>query len=339
MADIQSGDSPAGAGDARGTKTGPPARRRRWPRIALPLLTSLAVLLGTVAAGGFVYVNHVVGSIPRIHVKFLAQQTGARGGMTVLLTSREVGPTGAQSGTEPEETGLIMLLHLNADGRTGGVVSIPPQTEVRVPGHGRDQLGEVMAIGGPSLLVETVHELTGVPISHYVRIDFNQVDAVVDALRGVTVTLPATTVSFGHVFHKGPNRLYGLTALYYARQPSLSEEGRVLRQSSLIRAVIEKLARENLMTSPVTMVHVLKALARMLAVDSDFTNFEIERLAFRGRSVVRAGTFIVTPTEVIDGVVVPVPVESSQLWAAIYHDSLAAFAREYPDTVTPIAVP
>ena len=43
------------------------------------------------------------------------------------------------------------------------------------------------------------------------------------------------------MFHIGVNHLNGVTALEYARQPSLSEEGRVLRQQSLMRAVIHKL--------------------------------------------------------------------------------------------------
>ena len=90
------------------------------------------------------------------------------------------------------DAGLIMLVHINADKTAGGAVSIPPQTAVGVPGHGEMQIGSVIAVGGPSLLTETVHNLTGVPIDRYVRIDFYHVASVVDALGGVPVAPVAT---------------------------------------------------------------------------------------------------------------------------------------------------
>jgi len=55
------------------------------------------------------------------------------------------------------------------------------------------QLSNVVAVVVPRWLTETVHNLTGVPINHYARIDFNHVASMVDALGGVSVTLPGTT--------------------------------------------------------------------------------------------------------------------------------------------------
>jgi len=54
-------------------------------------LASATVLLGAAAAGTFIYVNHEVGSIPRVPVKFLAQEDPADG-MNILLTGDQVGP-------------------------------------------------------------------------------------------------------------------------------------------------------------------------------------------------------------------------------------------------------
>ncbi len=50
----------------------------------------------------------------------------------------------------------MMLLHINANGKAGGAVSIPTQTMVNVPGYGEMQLQNVVAVGGPSLFVEKV---------------------------------------------------------------------------------------------------------------------------------------------------------------------------------------
>jgi len=338
MADtLRSGDL-ATADDRLGANGVPPRRRRRGLRIALLSLASVTVLLGALAASAFVYVNHVVGSIPRIPVKFLAQDEPWQG-MTILLTDAQDGPTGLSSATQTSgETGLIMLLHINADHKAGDAVSIPPQTMVKVPGHGAMQLQDVAAAGGPSLLVETLNGLTHVPINHYARIDFTHVASMVDAVGGVLVTLPEASESFGHVFNAGVNLIDGAEALDYTRDPLLTEQGRVLRQSSLTRAIFERLGSEQLLTNPLTMTHVLNSLLRMLTVDSDFSNSQIESLATDlGGLTGSEGTYVTAPTRVIDGFVLLKHGESRDLWSAIKRGSIAAFARKYPATVTPAA--
>jgi LCP family protein required for cell wall assembly len=341
MADtLRSGDL-AAADDGLGTQGVPAKRRRRGLRITLLSLASVIVLIGAVAAGSFAYINHVVGSIPRISVKFLAQENPSDG-MTILLTDAQVGPTGlspAQAGGETSgETGLIMLLHINAGGKAGGAVSIPPQAMVNVPGRGEMQLQYVVAVGGPSLLVETINHLTGVPINHFARLDFTHVVSMVNAEGGVSVTLPKATEIFGHLFHAGVNQVDGTEALDYARDPSLTETGRVLRQQSLTRAILDKLGNKHLLINPLTMNRVLNALMGMLTVDSNFSNSQVESLATDlGNMTGGAGTFVTAPARVTDGSVVLRPAESSDLWSAINGGSIAAFAKKYPDTVTPAA--
>lgn len=322
-----------------------PANRpkRRVKRIVLVSLTSLVVLIGAVAAGGYAYLNHMVGSIPRVPVQFdrleAAGQTlgGApSGGMTVLITGAGIGPTG--SSNPLGASGLIMLLHIDADDQAGGVVSIPPQAIVSIPGHGRTEIENALNYGGPSLLVQTVEDLTHLQIDHYARIDFAHVANMVDAVGGVNVILPETTSSFGHTFSAGPNHLDGLTALYYARQPSLTQEGRVLRQQSLIRAVLRKLANHHLLTNPVTMYRVLNALIGMLTVDSNFTDGELGQLATElSRLSGHDGTFVTAPVHMVGGTVHLDGAISHRLWLAIGQDAIAGFAQQYPFTVTPVA--
>ena len=57
----------------------------------------------------------------------------------------------------------------------------------------------------------------------------------IGSVGGVNVVLPETTSSLGHTFYAGRNHIDGAAALDYARQPSLSEDGRVLRQPAIER--------------------------------------------------------------------------------------------------------
>jgi LCP family protein required for cell wall assembly len=352
MSDIPSWNDPAERGDSMGpgpatdpVESRPARHKRRGLRIALVTMASFVVLIGAVAAGGYAYVNHLAGSIPRVPVRFMkldaaSQPLGGkgRGAMTVLITGKGIGPTGSMSVPGNSSSGLIMLLHINANHKAGGVVSIPPQTIVSIPGHGRTKIQNALTFGGPSLLVQTVENLTHDPIDHYARIDFAHVANVVNVIGGVNVTLPRTTTSFGHVFHVGVNHLNGITALYYARQPSLTEEGRVLRQQSLVRAILHKLADRHMLTNPITMYRVLHALIGMLTVDSDFTNSELGHLAAElGALNGNNGTFVTAPVHMRAGQVYLDRAIARKLWAAIRQDSISAFARRYPFTVTPAA--
>jgi LCP family protein required for cell wall assembly len=347
MSDIPSWNDPAGRGDSVGpnpvtdpVESRPARRKRRGLRIALVTMASFVVLIGAVAAGGYAYINHVAGSIQRMPVKFAkldAASSKYGGAMTVLITGKGNGPTGGMSKPEDSSSGLIMLLHVDAEGYSGGVVSIPPQSIVRVPGHGRTELENAMKFGGPDLLIRTIENLTHVQINHYARIDFTHVDRTVDALSGVNVTLPRATSSFGHVFHVGVNHLNGIAALAYARQPSLSQEGRVLRQQSLMRAVIRKIEFRHLLSNPLTMYRVLHALISMLTVDSDFTASQIEHLAKEVRNLTGSTDYVTAPVHVRAGQVHLDRAIARKLWAAIRQDSISAFARRYPFTVTPTA--
>ncbi len=314
-------------------------RRRPW-RIALISLGSLLGLVLVVTAGSYAYVNHLVSSIPRVKVAYLTAAT-ANSGQTFLVTANPIGPTGAngQSTSSPTFSKLFMLLHINANGKAGGAVTIPGDTIVNVPGHGTHPLWYASQKGGPSLAVETIRDLTGDPINHYARVDFTHIAALVDAVGGVDVTIPKASTSFGQTFPAGVNHLTGVTAIYYARDPSLSDEGRTLRQEVLVRSVLAKIGDDHLLTNPATMVSVLHALTSALTVDSNMTNSEVESLARQlGGLGSSAATFVTAATRTVHGKLVVNPAIDNQLWTAVKDNNLKGFGVKYPSTVTPPVV-
>src|SRR6202012_718948 len=135
MTDTRGPDELGKGGAGPGPKAVPSNRKRRGMRTFLGSVAAATFLLGAAAVGAFIYVNHEVGSIQRAPVNFLSRDGAA--GMTILLTASQVGPTGFGGTSQiPTGSGLIMLLHINANKTTGGVVSIPPPTEGNVPGDG-----------------------------------------------------------------------------------------------------------------------------------------------------------------------------------------------------------
>jgi LCP family protein required for cell wall assembly len=317
----------------------PPVKRpRRGKRIAVLSGLGVLVLFGAAVAAGFLAVNHLVSRVPRVSV---GQLPASGAGQTILITGAGFG---AASGPSPssaaEFSGLIMLMHVNASKKAGAVISIPPLAVVPVPGKGNTELENALAAGGPTLLVRTVEQLTHVPINHYARIDFDHVSQVINALGGVDVTMLKPGVSIGYKFHSGINQLNGVTAIYYVRDRSVSNADRILRQQNLMRAILSKAASRHLLTTPVKMYRVLDALTSMLTVSSNFTNSQLMSLVKELASLDgHAGTFVTVPSHQAGKKVFLDPQASGQLWRAIKHDSVAAFAQQDPGTVTPVAVP
>ena len=329
--------SPSADASARdGEHPSAPLQRKRRPwRIALIATGSLLALVIAVAAGGYAYVNHLASSIPRVKVAGLVAATSS--GQTILVTASPFGPTGSNV---PGYSKLFMLLHIDANGQAGGAVTIPGDTVVNVPGHGAQPLWEADEEGGPSLVVTTITGATGVPINDYAAIDFSHVANLLEAVGGITVTIPETSTAFGETFPQGANVLTGVTAVYYARDPALSDEGRTLRQEVIVRATLAKISDYRLLTNPVTMVSVLNALTSALTVDSSMTNSQVMSLATKlGGLSGSAATFVTAATQTVGGKLVLNTTTDSQLWTAVEQDNLAGFVKEYPTTLTPQVVP
>jgi LCP family protein required for cell wall assembly len=358
-------DSPemAGTQDPSGAPPGGPAkpakrkhRKHRGRRIALISLGAVLTLAVVVAVGGYATANHFASNIKRIPNAFTRLDAVNRPvlpaatakSITILLTGS--GPfqaTSAGQGVAGASTksaaasGLIALVHFNANRKAASVVSIPSNTEVNIPGHGRSQLVNALVYGGPSLLIATIQKLTDVPIDHYTVVNFAGLTSALRPLGGVDVDLPKATVSDGVAFKAGVNHLTSATALAYVRQSSLTQEQRSLRQQALLRAIVAKLVTEDLIKNPLKDLSLLGAFTSSLSVDSDFSNGELYSLS-GSLHLLRAGssTFVTAPVTGSAPYGTPVQLDTPvarQLWQAIRNDSVASFATQHPGSRTPNA--
>jgi LCP family protein required for cell wall assembly len=354
-------DGPAGTQDAADSAAIRPAEQKSRAerksragrkglvrRIALIAVAGIVAVAGVVALGGFLAVRHLEGNIHRIPNVFNRLTAATRPvmpaatkhSMTILLTASDKLPAhrGGNgilgSSTAPEvASAVISLVHIDANMKGGAIVSIPADAVVRVPGHGREPISRSLAIGGPSLLIATVQQLTGVAIDHYSVVDDAGLASALRPLGGVDVTLPATVTSGGVTFPAGVDHLTSADALAYTEQPSLSEEGHALRQEALFRGVLDKLASENLLGDPASAFRILDGFTKALSVDSNFSNSQLQSLATHLNVLgPGAGTFVTAPDQ--HGQLLPV---DGQLWNAIRNDDVAAFAQQHPAVVDPAA--
>jgi LCP family protein required for cell wall assembly len=183
----------------------------------------------------------------------LAPWDGA-GRVTVLLMGLDYRDWSAGEG--PSRTDTMILLTLDPLNNTAGMLSIPRDLWVSIPGfeNGRINtayfLGEAyqMPGGGPGLAVKTVEQLIGVEINYYAQVDFGAFVRFVDELGGVKIDVPKKiTIDpiVGDPIKLKPERqvLNGELALAYARARNTKggDFDRALRQQQVIFGIRERL--------------------------------------------------------------------------------------------------
>jgi LCP family protein required for cell wall assembly len=174
----------------------------------------------------------------------------AEGSMTILIMGVDAREGEAiDGGVRPDS---LMVVHLNPDSSACRVLSIPRDTRTELPGYGLTKVNHALAVGGIDYEVQVVSDLIDLPIDHYVLIDFSGFEDLVDAIGGVTITVPETfTALDGTEFVAGEQRITGKQALSYARHRSDAEGdfGRIDRQQKVIRALIRELGGRQVLTS------------------------------------------------------------------------------------------
>jgi polyisoprenyl-teichoic acid--peptidoglycan teichoic acid transferase len=166
----------------------------------------------------------------------------------------------------------------------GGMLAVPRDTLVEIPGVGEDKINAAFATGGPELTVEALENLTGLPIDDFVVVNFGGVKDIVNAMGGITlevdqpiqVGIEGRSVSIP----AGTRELDGLEALAYVRYRGgpTADIGRIGRQQKFLR----QLARES--TSPANLPR-LPATARAVwsNIDTNMNPLEAARFAVRTR--------------------------------------------------------
>jgi polyisoprenyl-teichoic acid--peptidoglycan teichoic acid transferase len=166
----------------------------------------------------------------------------------------------------------------------GGMLAVPRDTLVDIPGLGEDKINAAFSAGGPELTAQTVENLTGVTVDDYVVVNFGGVKDIVDAMGGITVEVeePVEVGIEGQPVSipAGTRELDGLEALAYVRYRGgpTADIGRIGRQQRFLRELVqESTSPSNLMSLPAT------ARATWRNIDTNMNPLEAARFAVRTR--------------------------------------------------------
>jgi LCP family protein required for cell wall assembly len=300
--------SPAGPPPARPM---PPSRPAAGPRRRHPVRRTCAVV-GILVLAAIVW---LVG-VPLYawsHVDRVAYEPGGsrpsdQPGTTYLLLGSDSrsGMTKAEqkkygTGHDPgSRTDSIMLVY-RPPGGDPALISIPRDSYVDIPGHGKNKINAAYSIGGPKLMTKTVEADTGIRVDDYVEVGFTGFVDVIDSLGGVRMCLkrPMHDKDAHINLKSGCQNLKGANALGYVRARKSDPKGdlgRVERQRQMLAAMAKKAASPMTVIDPIRYWQVTNSGSDSLRVGDNTSAYSMTRLLLTMKKVAgQHGSTITVP--------------------------------------------
>jgi len=260
------------------------------------LATLVAVVAVAAGVGAFAIYRQLDGNITKVQVGGLTGRTvyGAQN-ILVLGSQERLGQHGnfgyeADPGTTNSDN--LLLIHLDPTHTHATVLSIPRDLFVYEPAcKKRAYIGTgtwpaqsyppgaiidgALNIGGPTCAVDTVEDLTGIKLDHFVEFDFNSFRTMVDSLGGVEVCVPPGPGYHDHYSHlnlsPGKHLLKYNQALAYVRTRHGVGDGgdlpRIELQQAFISSVVQKVNKQGLLSNVPQLLSIADTATKALTVD------------------------------------------------------------------------
>ncbi len=284
-------------------------RGRRTTRQRLLLAFNCVVvvaLLSTAAGLGYVYSKY--SRLPRVQLgSVLTEASSNNEPRNILLvgvdSAANLAPNDPARAGRGNVGGLrsdtMMILHLDPGTTRASLLSIPRDLWVPLASGGTQRINSAIQSGGPGELIDTIEQYLGIPINHYIQVDFAGFQELVDVIDGVEVYFakPARDSRSGlDIEQAGCVTLDGQQALSYVRSrhyqiyqdgrwrsDGSADLGRISRQQDFIVRALRR-AVDHGVRNPVTLDRLVNAGLDTVTVDDLLTADDIVDLAraFRG---------------------------------------------------------
>ena len=198
--------------------------------------------------------------------------------------------TGSTKAAEGKRTDSIILVHVPAGDGKPALISLPRDSYVPIPGHGRNKINAAYSLGGPKLLVKTIEQVTSVRVDGYVEIGFGGFASVVDSLNGVDICVKRAMndPKAGINLKAGCQSLDGPKALGYVRarySDPLGDIGRAQRQRQFLGAIMHKALSPSTVLIPWRYYGFATSAGAGLTVGQDTSLRDVTRVLQAMRSV------------------------------------------------------
>jgi LCP family protein required for cell wall assembly len=284
--------------------------RRTWPQRLLISLNVFLIVVCLTTAGAVGYLYSKVRDIGRIQGISRALTPVADSGPGHVENFLIVG-TDSGEGLDPKDpvlvgrpggvrTDTIMILRLDPASDHAQLLSLPRDLYVPISGlHASDRINTAIQ-GGPSRLIETIKDDFGIPINHYIEINFFAFRQLVSAIDGVPMYFPAPVRDLKSgldVAEPGCITLDPIQALAFARSRAYEyyengrwktdptgDYGRVSRQQEFIRKVILR-AIDKGARNPVVLNDLIGAGVEAVNHDSTLTADDLLEVGKRFKDI------------------------------------------------------
>jgi LCP family protein required for cell wall assembly len=179
----------------------------------------------------------------------------------------------------------IVLLHVDPTAARAVALALPRDLKVPAPGGGFQKINGFYN-QGVTAMVKAVHDFTGLPVNHYVEVNFNSFRTITNALGGVNVRFTRKVVDPDSGLNQtaGCNLLTGDQALAFVRVRHIdSDYGRIARQQLFVKLMMQKVLSAGTLLNPQKVVSLINLGAGNVGHDSGLGLSTMSSMALRFR--------------------------------------------------------
>ncbi|WP_303839489.1 LCP family protein [Selenomonas ruminantium] len=220
-----------------------PPRKASKKRRIWPWLLMLAVFL-TAALGGAYFASNSLTEKP-LEKKQSEELLTAKDKATIMIMGVD------ERDDDAGRSDTLMIASIDPKTNQASLLSVPRDTRVKIKGHGFDKVNAAYAYGKERLSQDTVENLLGVNIDHYIIINTKSFKKIIDAIGGIDIDVPKRMHyedpwddDGGLIidFQPGMQHMDGAKAVTYVRyRDEEGDLGRIRRQQDFVRACMEKI--------------------------------------------------------------------------------------------------
>lgn len=285
------------------------AKRRKRLKIAGIILFILLAIFGFLVAKGYINLRKVLSggggaAALQENVDPSKLRVEGDGRINILLLGR-----GGEGHEGADLTDTIILVSIDPLAKEAGLVSIPRDLYVKVPGEGSMKINSVYHTGkakvlnksrnpnnetkkqaensGFDLVENSVEEVLGIPVHYHAMIDFKGFQQAIDTVGGIDVNVPKAVREQMRIDGRnyllnvpaGQRHMQGFEALAYSRSRHTSARGdfdRSERQRLIIMALKDKVLSVGTFSNPAKLSSLLDQFGNH--VQTNFSSQDLNKL-------------------------------------------------------------